>query len=136
MRLYIIKPKIYKKKWLGSSTSFCWMCRVIRSNCIWPWMLHIFLCICPFVYKKVHKITTKHYFVNWQQNYLFTTAINSTVCLDLLLNQTDAILLTHLSHLSQLMAFKKIRTNVCSRFIPQIIKAMSHLWTSWFLNSN
>ena len=57
------------------------------------------------VYKKVHKIMTKHYYVNWQQNYLFTTAINSRVCLNLLLNQTDAILLTHLSHLSQLMAF-------------------------------
>ena len=48
---------------------------------------------------------TKHYYVNWQQNYLFTTAINSRVCLNLLLNQTDAILLIHLSHFSQLMTF-------------------------------
>ena len=65
---------------------------------------------------------TEHYNVNWQQNYLFTTAINSRVCLNLLLNQTDAILLIHLSHFSQLMTFYKIKVKTCAYLFETKIK--------------
>ena len=60
---------LYKQKMAWVIEFFCWMCRVIRSNCIWPWILYTRLSVLIVT----HRYKINETFQSTTQNDLFAS---------------------------------------------------------------